>query len=341
MTPARSLILAAVATLLLAAGCGQPARIGPAYRRGVEALAAGSPQSAIPFLTHAVVAAPENSQAQTMLAVAYAVAMEPDLAIQAAQRVPADPNAPVVAGWQDIALGVAALVQHQPDVAAEHFRRVLTAEAAADGAKRTAGQWVTLALLLKGDPAGAVESMQQWHRLVETNGTGTTALLWDTLIQAHLGDATSARECLVRLTARIAGPRRVKLPPADQVPHLDDQDLTAAGIEAVRQDKLEDAKRLFAALDTRRPNACDARVWLALLAAAEGDWSQTLERLKSARFDGSAQARGLANQLFSVACALENRPQAMIQHMLAGQRLRANGRAAPQMPSPRPSRRRP
>ncbi len=333
MTSTRSLIPAAVATLLLAAGCAEPARVGPAYRRGVEALAAGSPKSAIPFLTHAVVAAPDNSQAQTMLAVAYAVAMEPDLAIQVAHRVPADPNAPAVAGWKDIALGIAAVVQHQPDVAAEHFRRVLTDEGAPDGARRTAGQWVTLALALKGDPAGAAKSIPRWHCLEDTNSTGATAMMWGALIRAHLGDAPGARECIVYMAARIAGPRRVKLPTDDQVTHLDDQDLTAAGIEAVRQDKLDDAARLFAALDTRRPNACDARVWLALLAAAEGDWSQTLERLKSARFDGSAQARGLANQLFSVACALENRPQAMIQHMLAGQRLRANGRAAPQIPS--------
>ena len=337
MTPARSFIPAALAALLLAAGCTEPARVGPAYRRGVEALAAGSPMSAIPFLTQAVAAAPDDSQARTMLALAYAIAMEPNVAVRTADGAPAGRDAPAVPGWRDIALGIAAVVRHQPDDAAEHFRRVLTADRAPDGARQTAGQWLTLALLLKGDPDEAIESMQNWHSLAEHNGTGTTALLWATLIQAHLGKAPSAREGLISVAGCVAGPRRVTLPPTSRVPDLDDQNLTAAGIAAVRQDKLDDAERFFAALDARRPNACDARVWLALLAAAQGNWDQTLERLKTAIADGPPQSRALANQLLSVACALQNRPQAMIQHMLVGQRLRANGRAAPQMPSPRPS----
>jgi len=333
MTPARSFISAALAAVLLAAGCTRPARVGPAYRRGVEALAAGSPMSAIPFLTQAVATTPDDPQAHTMLAVAYAIAMEPDLAVRTAHGAPVDPDAPAVPGWRDIAIGIAAVVQHQPDAAAGHFRSVLTADRAPDGARQTAGQWLTLALLLKGDVADAYESIEHWPAIMQHNGTDTTGLLWATLIQAHLGDAPNARRCLVRVAAHIAGPRRVALPAASQIGDLDDRDLTAAGIAAVRQDKLDDAERLFAALDARGPNTCDARVWLALLAAAQGDWGQTLEHLKTARADGPPQSRALANQLLSVACALANRPQAMIQHMLIGQRLRANGRAAPQMPS--------
>ena len=316
MTPARSFILAALAALLLAAGCAEPARVGPTYRRGVEALAAGSPMSAIPFLTQAVAAAPDDPKAHTMLAVAYAIAMEPRLAVRTAQGAPVGPNAPAVPGWRDIALGIAAVVRHQPDDAAGHFRRVLTADRAPDGARQTAGQWLSLALLLKGDPDEATESMQNWHSL-EHNGTGPTALLWATLVQAYLGKAPRAREGLLSIAGCVGGPRRVTLPAA-----------------AIRQDKLDDAERYFAALDTRRPNTRDARVWLALLAAAEGNWGQTVERLKTACADGPPQSRALANQLLSVACALQNRPHAMIQHMLIGQRLRANGRAAPQMPAP-------
>jgi len=334
MTPARTVTAAALAAVLLAAGCTETARVGPAYRRGCEALAAGSPMSAIPFLTQAVAAAPDDPQAHSMLAVAYAVAREPDLAVRTARAAPADAGTPAVPGWRDVALGIAAVVRHQPDDAAGHFRRVLTADRAPDGARQTAGQWLTLALLLKGDPTAAIESMPQWHRLVEHNGTGTTALLWATLVQAHLGKAPSAREGLVGVAGCIAGPRRVTLPAATQVADLDDQDLAAAGIAAVRQDKLDEAERLFAALHARRPNACDARVWLALLAAARGNWDQTVERLKTACTDGPAPSRALANQLFSVACALRNRPQAMIRHMLVGQRLRAGARAAPQMPAP-------
>ena len=334
MTSAKSLIPVAVAGLLLAAGCVEPARVGPTYRRGVDALTAGSPTSAIPFLTQAVATTPDNPQAHSMLAVAYAVAMESDLAIQTAHRVPADANAPAVPGWKDMALGIAAVVQHQPDAAVEHFRRVLTSDRAPAGARRTAGQWVTLALLLKGDPAGAVESMQHWHSLVEHNGTGTTALLWATLVQAYLGKAPSAREGLVGIAECVGGPRRVRPPSSAEADRLDDQDLAAAAIAAVREDRIDDAERLFTALDTRHPNACDARVWLALIAAASGNWDETLERLKRARFEGSPQSRALANLLLSVTCALENRPQAMIQHMLIGQRLRANGRAAPHVPAP-------
>ena len=333
MTPARSFIPAALAVLLLAAGCTENARVGPTYRRGVEALAAGSPMSAIPFLTQAVAAAPDDPKAHTMLAVAYAIAMEPRLAVRTAQGAPVGPNAPAVPGWRDIALGIAAVVRHQPDDAAGHFRRVLTADRAPDGARQTAGQWLSLALLLKGDPDEATESMQNWHSL-EHNGTGPTALLWATLVQAYLGKAPRAREGLLSIAGCVGGPRRVTLPAASQVPDLDDQDLATAGIAAIRQDKLDDAERYFAALDARRPNTRDARVWLALLAAAEGNWGQTVERLKTACADGPPQSRALANQLLSVACALQNRPHAMIQHMLIGQRLRANGRAAPQMPAP-------
>ena len=333
MTPARSFIPAALAVLLLAAGCTENARVGPTYRRGVEALAAGSPMSAIPFLTQAVAAAPDDPKAHTMLAVAYAIAMEPRLAVRTAQGAPVGPNAPAVPGWRDIALGIAAVVRHQPDDAAGHFRRVLTADRAPDGARQTAGQWLTLALLLNGDPDEAIESMQHWHSLADHNGTGPTALLWATLIQAHLGKAAKAREGLVSIAGCVGGPRRVTLPAASQIGDLDDRELTAAGIAAVRQDKLDDAEKFFTALDARGPNTCDARVWLALLAAAQGNWGQTLERLKTAHADGPRQSRALANQLLSVARAIQNRPQAMIQHMLIGQRLRANGRAAPQMPS--------
>jgi hypothetical protein len=65
----------------------------------------------------------------------------------------------------------------------------------------------------------------------------------------------------------------------------------------------------------------EVAVWLALITTAQGDWQTGRTMLKHACDVGSPQSRGLANQLFSVICATEDRPEDVIDRVLVGQRL--------------------
>ncbi|MEA3367990.1 MAG: tetratricopeptide repeat protein, partial [Planctomycetota bacterium] len=163
-------MLLALGPLCVAAGCAQPSRVDPTFRRGVGALAAGSPKSAIPFLTEAVESSPEDAKAHAMLAIAYALALEPDLAIQMVKRVHPDPGTIETPGWECVALGVAGLVQGRAEDAAGHFRRVLDTAPSPAAAKQAASQWLTLALLMKGDQTGALESLEHWRLANGTQG---------------------------------------------------------------------------------------------------------------------------------------------------------------------------
>lgn len=334
MTIPRPLILLVLGPLCFAAGCAQPIRTDRTFRRGVEALAAGSPKAAIPFLTEAVASSPDDAEAHAMLAVAYALALEPDLAIQMVKRVHPDPGTIETPGWEHVALGIAAVVQHRPEDAAEQLRKVVDTVPSPADAKQAASQWLTLTLLLKGDWSGALDSLTLWPPADDTNGARTTALLWAVLVHAHQGDAQSARRCLVKAAGDVSGPRGLKALPLAEITRADNQGLCAAGVAAIRQDKLAEAEKLFTALHARQPNAYDAQVWLALVAAAEGKWAETVSRLKNACLEGPPRSRGLANQLFSVVCALQNRPHSMIHHMLIGQRLRERDRVSGHMPTP-------
>lgn len=155
MTIPRPLILLVLGPLCFAAGCAQPIRTDRTFRRGVEALAAGSPKAAIPFLTEAVASSPDDAEAHAMLAVAYALALEPDLAIQMVKRVHPDPGTIETPGWEHVALGIAAVVQHRPEDAAEQLRKVADTASSPADAKQAASQWLTLTLLLKGEWSGA------------------------------------------------------------------------------------------------------------------------------------------------------------------------------------------
>ncbi len=90
--------------------------------------------------------------------------------------------------------------------------------------------------------------------------------------------------------------------------------MTAAG-------NFETAQARFAGLQQEDADAADAPVWVALLVAAKGDWARAEGLLSEACRKGSPRSRGLANQLFAVVCAMADRPDAMIERMLAGQRL--------------------
>jgi predicted Zn-dependent protease len=138
---------------------------------------------------------------------------------------------------------------------------------------------------------------------------------------------------LVQCAKGIGGP---STQPSIQV-SLDDQALYDAAVAAIAAGNLDLAQRLFLSLQQRTPDASDTAVWIALIPAARGDWQAARTLLKDASQNGPPQSRGLANQLFSVVCALEDRPDAVIQHMLAGQRMLGRNAAPsyiPEQPKP-------
>ena len=323
--------------LLTAAGCSQQNRAGMTCRCGVEALAAGSPKSAIPFLSQVVAADPQSTEPRGMLARAYALDLQPDLAIRQARLVRRHARTDSLPGWETMALGIAAICQHDPTRASEHFKKIRSASNVDGRVKCAAAQWLTLALLLTGDDKAALDLLS---RFGQTKNTRTTALLWSVLIHGRKNNKAEAAKALSQVAAEALGYARLGSLQTLDLTNADDQDLCDAAIAALGQGELESAATLFTTLHERNANARDAQVWLALTAAAQGKWQEARDRLKNGCHDGPLRSRSLAHQLFSVICALESRPHAMIQHLLTGRRMAGRRRLhihVPDQPEPDPT----
>ena len=311
-------------------GCGiRQDREDLTFRCGVEALAAGSPKSAIPFLSQVVASYPEAPRPRAMLAMAYALDLQPGLAVRQAELVRRDPKTDGPPGWEYVAMGIAAMTRHDPSGAVCRFEKVCSAAGAEPGMKCAAAQWLTLALLLKGDDKAALARLVRLGRDKEAR---TTTLLWSVLIHGHKGKNSEAAKSLTEIASQVAGRGRARAMEAVDAAKADDRDVCDAGIAAIRRGELAGAKKLFMTLHTRSANASDAQVWLALVAAAQGKWEETTGRLKKGCGEGPYRSRSLSNHLFSVVCALEGRPHALIQHLLTGRRLAGRNRLHVQVP---------
>ena len=304
------LMAAGVAIL---AGCQQTAHTDLTFQRGVQLLAAGSPQSAIPFLTQVIASAPDGPEPHAILALAYALDLQSDRAIsQAGQVRRAKGEAP---GWELVALGIAETAKRRDSEATRHLDLLVSNIPQGCPMGLAARQWLALSLLLQGHDAKALESAET---LANTGPARTTALLWTVLIHAQRDRSSQAAEALAQAAQEIAV-LEPPLPNGDA--EEDGQDLYDAAVAALAKGELEKATGFFNSVAQRNPNASDAPVWLSLIAAANGDWPSGRSKLREACGNGSLRSRGLANHLFSVVCAIERRPEAMIQSIVVGQRL--------------------
>ncbi|MFI5380327.1 MAG: tetratricopeptide repeat protein [Tepidisphaerales bacterium] len=325
-------VLALAAAL---AGCQQPVASNFTLQRGTQLLAAGSPKSAIPFLSQTIASTPDGPEPIAMLALAYALDLQGERAILQAREVHRPQGSPP--GWELVAVGIAQMTLHRPADAVASLQRVVDQVPAESPISAAARQWLVLAQILKGDHAAADKSLQT---LAQSSAMRPSATLWTALIDAYYGRAGQVTEDLTRCGKAVVSASGQQALTGSLV-GADDQTMYDAAVAATAQGDLDTAQRLFAAVDKRSPEVCDASVWLALLAGTRprDDAQTTRSLLKQACQAGSMQSRGLANQLFSVVCALEDRPDEMIQSMLAGQRMLAR-HASPQsvveQPKPEP-----
>ena len=315
---ARWTIAAWLVGALLAGGCESSRREDIAYRHGVELLSAGSPRSAIPFLTEAVAERSEASAPCAMLALAYALDLQPELAIRYAAQAGPGQAPDNSTGWALVARGIAEMCRHRPGEAAEWLGKAVAQAPAGSGPKRAATQWLILALMVAGDVKGALHRLEPPDRGGEVT---PTAPLWACLAYASQGKTTDAADCLVRAAKGVTGYRPARQWRAIDAGGADPNDIPDAAVAAIRRGDLPAAEKLFLSLQRQRPDAADTQTWLALLAAGQGRPDEAKQALIRGGADGSLQSRGLANHLLSVVCALEGRPRGMIAHMLTGQRL--------------------
>jgi hypothetical protein len=311
---ATHLVLALAAAL---AGCQQPVASDMTMQRGAQLLAAGSPKSAIPFLSQTVASTPDGPEPVALLALAYALDLQGERAILQAGEVHRPQGAPP--GWEAVAVGIAQMTLHRPADAVATLQGVVQRVPPESPISGAARQWLILAQILKGDGAAADKSLQT---LAQSPAMQPSAALWSALIDSYHGRTGQAAEALVRCGKAVVSTSGQQAL-ANSLVGADDQTLYDAAVAATAQGDLDTAQRLFSTVDKRSPDVCDASVWLALLAGTRPrDDSQTPRTLlKQACLTGSMQSRGLASQLFSVVCALEDRPDEMIQSMLAGQRM--------------------
>jgi len=264
-----------------------------------------------------------------MLAVAYALDLQPDAAVKHVRLVRGSAETDGRPGWEDIALAIACMLQDRPQEAVVHLQRPLSAAPRGPGVRAAAHQWLTLALLLGGDCQAAQTSLSDRAGDAKSPAARTTALLWSVLVHGYRRKGPEATMALSKVGAHVLGQRRAKSIEFKDVTKADDRDICDAGMAAIRDGDLARAEAMFAVLHGRNANACDSQVWLALISATRGQWSRLRERLKNACEEGPIGSRGLSNQLFSVVCALEGRPRDMVHHLLAGCRLAGRNRLPP------------
>jgi predicted Zn-dependent protease len=302
--------LAATAVTAVLAGCQSPAPSNMTMQRGSQLMAAGSPKSAIPFLAQTIASSPDGPEPVALLALGYALDMQAERAILQARQVRRPAGAPP--GWETVAVGIAEMVRRRPAEAEANLERV-AATAPVDSPLGQAGrQWLALAQLLNGNRDQALESLEA---LAESPSMKTSAMLWAVLIHAQAGQSQQASDSLIQCAAMIAGPSEPVLRA-----EVSGQALYDSAVAAIAAGNFGSAQDRFLSLQQAEGSPSDTPVWLALIAGACGDWSGSRAMLKEACQSGLPPSRGLANQLFSVVCALEDRPDSMIEHMLAGQR---------------------
>ncbi len=365
----RHLLALPVVVLLVAGGCDVQVATDPTFERGTQLLAAGSPKSAIPVFSQLIVRQPDGGETHAMLALAYALDLQPESAIEQAHlAVARDPWRQAQPGWETVALGIAELTRGRSDQAVGRLQEVASANPDEVGLGAAAGQWLTLALLVKGERTRAVDQLATGSNsesgiphpeagesdapgptgrpasvphseigLARSPHARQTALLWSVLINSNSQAPGQAARALAQLAGQAVGSRRGdsldRLEPASANP----QDLTDAGMLAARDGRLDRAQAMFSALHQRSANVCDSAIWLALVAAAQGQPERSRDLLRSACQQGPQDARALANQLFSVVCALDGRADLMIQHILTGQRLACHYRFPMQTPQEPPA----
>lgn len=301
------------AGLALLTGCRQTVHTDLTFQRGVQLLAAGSPRFAIPFLTQVITSAPDGPEPHAMLALAYALDLQSDRAIlQAGQVRRGKREGP---GWELVAVGIAEMAKGHASEATRHLEQVVSTGPQGSPMALAARQWHVLSLLLQGNHAKALESVEE---LAKPGPLRTTALLWAVLIHTQQSRSSQAAEAL-SLAAEEIAVLEPHLP--DDSQEADDQTLYDAAVVALAKGELAKANSLFDSVQHRNPKASDTPVWLSLITAANGDWTSGRSKLKEACSNGLLRSRGLANHLFSVVCATEKRPETMIQSLLAGQRL--------------------
>jgi hypothetical protein len=301
-----------LAVLLGLGGCQQPARPpGFSLDRGAQLLAGGSPKSAIPFLTQTVAGVPDGPEPVALLALAYALDLQHERAIlQAAQVRRPRGCAP---SWEAVAVGIARMTEDRPAEAVATLELVGSNTPAAPAAR----QWSVLAMLLGGNRAEAVHALET---LSGEPSMRTSAALWLTVIHEQGGRkdlARAALECCAQTAVSVSGEMALK----SDLANGDAQTLYDAGVAAIAKGDLAKAEELLSRVHERTTDACDTAVWLALIGGIREDWMTCRNRLRAACESGAASSRGLASQVFSVVCALEDRPAAMIQYTLLGQRM--------------------
>jgi hypothetical protein len=305
-------------TLLLSlTGCQKPVRpTGFSLDRGAQLLAGGSPKSAIPFLTQTVAGVPDGPEPVALLSLAYALDLQHDRAVLQASKVRRPPG--TGPGWEAIAVGIARMTEERPAEAVAALELVGNDSPAATSAR----QWCVLALLLGGSRPEAVHALET---MSGDPALRTSAALWLAVVHEQNGRkdlAQAALECCAQTVATASGEMALR----GDLNNADAQTLYDAGLAAVAKGDIAKGQYLLSRVRERTLDACDTTVWLALIGGIQDDWQTCRNRLAAACETGSAPSRGLAAQVFSVVCALEDRPEAMIQYTLLGQRML--GRAA-------------
>lgn len=319
------IVLASV--IALAVGCQeqQPpaATTELSFQHGAQLLAAGSPKSAITFLSQNVASNTANPDASALLCMAYALDLQPQAALDCGKQIKRPDKCPP--GWEVVGMGIAEMSrQNQPQAIADFQQILAQPENAITPAAR---QWLVLTYLVNGDDPKAMAAIK---KMAMTPYMKPTAMLWSVLMHAKQGRTQLAAEALTQAAAGLTkdpGPVALEGTP-------DDQTLYDAALSAVAAGNFARAQELFDRLRQQNPDAADSSTWVALLAAARGDWQATRSLLQQACETGSSPARGLASQTYSVVCAMENRPEDVIRNMVSGQRLLARtNRSKPVVPA--------
>lgn len=295
-------------------------------QRGSQLLAAGSPGSAIPLLSQTVAATPDGPEPLALLALAYALDQQPERAI--AQAVLVHRNSTAPPGWEIVAVGVAEMISRRPDLSIQILERVVLRCSVDTPIGQAARQWLALAQVLNGQRDQAALTL---HDLGKCTFMQASAMVWTVLIQSHAGQPEAASEALTRCATAIA--TRAQPMPSGE---LTGQALYDSAVTMVAAGNLDTAKGRFISLQQGGGDTADVPVWLALIAAAQGDYYGARDGLKVACTKGSRPCRGLASQLYSVVFALDDRADAMIKYMLAGQRLLGR-HASPTNPMEQPA----
>jgi len=317
----RTIAIAAFASVAVLVGCNHAVHTDLTFQRGVQLLAAGSPKSAIPLFMQVIASAPDGPEPHAMLSLAYALDLQSDRAMRQAKEARRISRATDQPGWAGVAMAIAEMSEHNPAEAVRHLEQVIAAAPQGSPIGWAAGQWWTLALILKADHAKAAESLGP---LAERGPTRMTAMLWGVVIHAQQRQAAEAAESLIQCAKEVSqgsGQDPGKRAAAD----MDDQALYDEAIAAVALGDFAKADAAFRALHQRSPGAGDVPVWLAMLTAVSGNWTAARDKLKDASQVGSIRSQALANHLLGVIYATEARPDSMIRSMVAGQRLLSRG----------------